>query len=385
MNKKIITLALTLLTCLPSLVKAEDEAFLTEPAWTAQGAIESRIHKPEWKRPTENTSVPKFGGYVIGSYKFDDGQKKNYGDGFGLRLIRLYVDGTVMKDFKYRVQMEVNGTPHVKDATLEWVRYKFFQIKVGQFKRCFTFENPYNPWDVGTGDYAQAVKKLSGFGDRCGEASMGGRDLGLQFAGDFLKSKKDNHALLHYQAAMYNGQGINRKDEDKMKDFIGTLQYNPIKNLAIGVFGWWGTWDNGTVQVDRHRVAAGAKYEDPKTGWSARAEYIHSWGLKDKDCVKDGESYAWEKRPHGGDKADGWYATVGIPVWKWIKVYAKYDIYRDYRTWDTMQSTYSASVNLQPHKNLLLQVQYNFNDNRAATGSAHRYYNQAWVQTYVRF
>lgn len=383
MNKKLITLALTLLTCLPNVAKAEDEAFLTEPAWTVQGAIEGRMKKNEWKRPNENITIPKFGGYIIGSYKFDDGQKQTFGDGFGLRLIRLYVDGTVLKDFKYRIQFEANGSPHIKDATLEWVRYKFFQVKVGQFKRCFTFENPYNPWDVGVGDYALSVKKFSGMGDRCGEASMGGRDLGLQLAGDFLKSKKDGHNLLHYQVAVYNGQGINRKDEDKMKDFIGTFQYNPTKFLTLGVFGWWGTWTNNNVQVDRRRVAAGIKYEDPNTGWSARAEYIHSWGRKASDWNSDTQT--WKEGPNGGNVSDGWYATVGIPVWKWIKLYAKYDVFRDYRSWDTMQSIYSASVNLQPHKNLMLQVQYNFNDNRAATGDARRYYNQAWVQTYVRF
>lgn len=370
----------------------QDEAFLgNEASWSLQDKIMEKTNT-KWKR-SDVASIPKFGGYIIGTYKFDDGamnsdKKKTLGDGFGLRLIRLYIDGTVMKDFKYRLQMEVNGTPHVKDATIEWVHWKFLQMKVGQFKRCFTYENPYNPWDVGVGDYSQAVKKLAGLGDRCGEASMGGRDLGFQLQGDLLKSKKDGHYQLHYQAAVYNGQGINRKDEDRMKDFIGTIQWSPVKHLSIGAFGWWGTWDNGKTGeahkvLDRRRFALSGKYENPENGWSTRAEYVRSFGRKASDWTGTGWS-AESLQQRGGNKADAWYVTVGAPVWRWIRIYGKWDAYRDYMTWNTMHSIYSASLNMQPHKNLMLQLQYNFNDDRTAA-APRRYYNQAWAEMYIRF
>ena len=135
---------------------------------------------------TDFASTPKFGAFIIGTYKYSGQEGAQGGPGFGLRLIRTYVDGTILNDFNYRIQFEINGTPHVKDFYLEWAKYKEFSIKVGEFKRAFTFENPYNPWDVGVGDYSQAVKKLAGMGDRCGEASMGGRDMGIQFQGDLF-------------------------------------------------------------------------------------------------------------------------------------------------------------------------------------------------------
>lgn len=415
MTIKNTIIAIAALCCMPSLATAEemqsstdevveeslidtpqDETFLgNDKEWSVQEKIMEKTNG-KWKR-SDIVSIPKFGGYIIGSYKFDDGQlnsntkKKNFGDGFGLRLIRLYVDGTVMKDFKYRLQMEVNGTPHVKDATIEWVHWKFLQMKVGQFKRAFTYENPYNPWDVGVGDYSQIVKKLAGMGDRCGEASMGGRDLGFQLQGDLLKSKKDGHYQLHYQAAVNNGQGINKKDEDKMKDFIGTIQYSPVKHLSIGAFGWWGTWDNGKTGIahkvlDRRRFALSGKYENPENGWSARAEYVRSFGHKSSDWDPTQNDWTAEsklQRGHGA-KADAWYVTVGAPVWRWIKVYGKWDTYRDYMTWDSMRSIYSASINMQPHKNLMLQLQYNFNDDRTSA-APRRYYNQAWAEMYIRF
>lgn len=361
-----------------------DEEFLDPSAVSVQDVLTQRLARNAESLPTLNESLPHFGGYVIGSYKFDDAAGSRGGDGFGLRLIRLYVDGTVFHDFKYRVQLEVNGSPHVKDATLEWVHWKWLQVKVGQFKRAFTFENPYNPWDVGFGDYSQAVKKFAGFGDRVGEASMGGRDLGLQLQGDLLPSKRDGHSQLHYQLAMYNGQGINQKDRNRQKDFIGTIQWSPVKNLWIGAFGWKGNWfsaDKG-ISVDRNRLAVGLKYEEPRTGISARAEYVRSWGHKASDWNVTAQM--WKMAPNGGDKADGWYAALGVPVWRWVKVYAKYDAYRDYATMGTLHSIYSLSAQAQPHKNLMLQVQYNYNDDKTSA-APERHYNQFWVQTYVRF
>lgn len=356
----------------------DDEVFLDTTYKTLQNAV---LPKAKWKR-SDIASVPKFGGYVIGSYKYDSRSAEYGGDGFGLRLARVYVDGTVMKDFKYRLQFELNGTPHVKDAFIAWSHWKELEVKVGEFKRCFTFENPYNPWDVGVGDYSQLTKNFSGFGDRCGEKTMGGRDLGLQIQGDAFRSKRDGHAQFHYAVAVYNGQGINQRDRNRKKDFIGTLQWSPVKDLWIGAFGWWGNWvDTDTkVAVDRNRLAVGLKYEGRENNWSFRAEYARSWGYKASDYVAATETEAahWK----GGDKADAWYLTVGAPVWRWIKVYGKYDVYRDYATRASMHTIYSLSANLQPHKNLLLQLQYNYHTLGTTTAGS---YHQAWAQVYIRF
>ena len=142
-------------------------------------------------------SVPKVGAYIIGSYKYSDKEGANGGPGFNARLIRAYVDGSIYHQFNYRVQLQFNGGPHVKDFYVEWAKYKFFSVKMGQFKRAFTFENPMNPWDVGAGDFSFLVQKMAGMGDRLGEANMGGRDQGIQIQGDFLPVGKDEHPLFH--------------------------------------------------------------------------------------------------------------------------------------------------------------------------------------------
>ncbi len=379
MNKKVL---LALSFCLlpfafsHASTLTDDEAFLDTTYKTLQDKV---LPKAKWKR-SDIASVPKFGGYIIGSYKYDSESSQHGGDGFGLRLVRVHVDGTVLKDFKYRLQVELNGTPHVKDAFVSWSHWKELEVKMGEFKRCFTFENPYNPWDVGFGDYSQLSKKLSGFGDRVGEKSMGGRDLGLQVQGDAFRSKRDGHAQLHYAVAVYNGQGINLRDENLRKDFIGTLQWSPVEDLWIGAFGWAGNWHSkdSLITVKRNRFAVGAKYEGKKNHWSARAEYARSYGHKASDYVRaTATTPAYWK---GGNVADAWYVALGVPVWRWIKLYGKYDVYRDYANHSSMHTIYSFATNLQPHKNLMLQLQYNLHT--PAKGSN---YHQAWVQAYVRF
>ena len=121
---------------------------------------------PYGRTLTDFVSPPKIGAYFIGKYGYSDQKGRHGGDAFSQRLIRAYIDGTILHDFKYRVQVQVNNASfHMKDYYLEWAHWKELMVKVGQFKRAFLFENPYNPWDVGFGDYSQVTKKLAGMGD----------------------------------------------------------------------------------------------------------------------------------------------------------------------------------------------------------------------------
>lgn len=323
---------------------------------------------------TDFASTPKVGGYVIGKYAYSDKPEGHNGDGFTQRLVRLYADGNILTDFKYRVQVQINNASfHMKDFYLEWSHWKEFSVKVGQFKRAFLFENPYNPWNVGFGDYSQITKKLSGMGDYCGESSSaGGRDQGIQIQGDLLPSAVDGHNYLHYQLQLMNGQGINTGDANARKDVIGTLQVQPIKDLYVGVFGWTGNYTDKGVTVRRNRWALSAKYEHDD--WSARFEYAHSNGHKISDYDASNEIFS------GTSEADGWYLAIGVPFNDWFKLYTKYDFYRDQATLGSQCGIFSLAPNIQIHKNLMLQLQYNYVDNRSSSS-----YNELWAEVYFRF
>ena len=310
-------------------------------------------------------SVPKVGAYIIGSYKYSDLEGAHGGPGFNARLIRAYVDGSIYHQFNYRVQLQFNGGPHVKDFYVEWAKYKFFSVKVGQFKRAFTFENPMNPWDVGAGDFSFLVQKMAGMGDRLGEANMGGRDQGIQIQGDFLPVGKDQHNLFHYQLGVYNGQGINLVDADGKKDIIGTFQVQPIKGLKLGVFGWKGNWiDSKGNSLKRERISAGVAFD--RNNWTFRSEYA--------------TAIAGEKEQSG--PADAFYVTAGVPVTDWFKVYLKWDEFRSAATAATSHDMYSCIANFRLHKNLNFQPEYRRHNNSLLPNPG---YNEIWVETYIRW
>lgn len=379
--KKVFTLAALAGMMLPAAagepIETEGSGFLTsainnaiENAWAASNPEPAAVAAPGNAAPqygrklTGHASAPKFGGYYIGKYSYSDRDAAHGGDGFSQRLIRMYVDGTILTDFKYRIQIQANNASfHMKDVFIEWQRYEYFKVKFGQYKRAFGFENPMNPWDISTGDYSLMTKKLTGHSDYLGEnTSNGGRDQGLQIQGDFLKMK-DGRNLFHYQLGIWNGQGINTSDKDGKKDIIGTIQVQPVQDLWVGFFGWKGNWiDASGTSYDRNRYAFGAKYDHD--GWTARAEYAH------------GQSN------NGKGNADAWYVVGGWPVNDWFKLSAQYQTYRAGKHWSNAQCIYSLIPTFQLHKNLMFQVQYNWNNNRAAADS---HYNELWAEVYFRF
>lgn len=407
--KKIFLFAFAMLISAPMWadVTTEEEEFASDEK-TEEGFLTGMLNKAIEKampategdveygrKVTSFVSAPKFGGYFIGKYEYSSQDGKNNGSGFSQRLVRAYVDGKILGDFTYRIQVQMNnGSFHMKDYFIEWGRFKEFKVKIGQYKRAFGFENPMNPWDVGDGNYSQLTSKLTGHNDYIGAetSSNGGRDQGIQVQGDLFPVGKDKHSLIHYQLMIANGQGINASDANKRKDVIGTIQVQPIKGLVLGFFGWTGNATYNGITADRNRYMISAKYD--ANDWTVRAEYAHSTGHKISDfyTAADVAASITAEKVVGGLKenasngrADAWYATVGIPMTKWLKTYVKYDVYRDDASWNTTKSIYSICPNIQLHKNLMFQLEYNYVHDKTIANPDKRSYSQVWVETYVRF
>jgi len=322
----------------------------------------------------------KFSGYVMTQFQASsqDGAESN---SFNLRLIRTSLEGRAMKDFYWKLQVQLNGntstlgnSPRVVDAFGEWQKFPFFKVKVGQFKRPFTFENPMNPIDQGFYAYSQNVTKLSGFSDRVGEHACNGRDLGIQFQGDFLKNSAGRN-LVHYQIGVFNGQGINTKDVDQRKDVIGGVWVMPIKGMRIGVFGWTGsyarkgTWTttdangaetthSGVRSVDRDRYALSGEYA--ADDWTFRAEYIHSHGYGFKATYQSSSNASdCTLNTAAGNEADGFYALCIAPVIKKkFHLKARYDLYRPQAEWGTAKTFYELGADYEFVRNLKLSAEY---------------------------
>ncbi len=339
------------------------------------------IELPQWVKNI------KFSGYGMLQYQGED-TEGNHSNSFNLRLLRLMLDGKIA-DFDWRIQIQGTnatgpGQPTVQliDLYAEWARHKEAKIRVGQFKRAFTFENPTNPITQGWYAYAMVINNLSAFGDRTGEKSSGGRDIGIQLQGDVLPNSS-GRALLHYQVGVYNGEGINEKDKDNRKDIIGGLWVMPVKGLRIGAFGWTGSRGNmknpetgETCSMDKNRYALSAEYD--KDEYTFRAEYIHSQGWGAAAAGNNTREIDFSK----GDKADGWYAFGIVPLIK-SKLHAKarYQTYRPSKEWGTSKTMYEIGLNYYFTPRLQLNAEYALVNERAA----HKNHNFVDVQLDFRF
>ena len=316
----------------------------------------------------------KFSGYGMVQYQASDQDAKE-SNGFNLRLVRMALEGRAHEDFYWKVQMQINGNTYDPDKSStdirlvdlfgEWQKYEFFKVKAGQFKRPFTFENPMHPITQGFMGYSQNVSKLAGFADRTGEHASNGRDIGLQFQGDFLKNAEGRN-LLHYQIGAFNGEGINTGDADNRKDIIGGMWVMPVKGMRIGAFGWTGS-RAGVGEKNRYALSG----EYAQNDWTFRTEYIHSQG--------------WNAA-HTSDKADGIYALCIAPIQKnKMHVKARYDLYREAKEWGQSKTMYEVGADYMFTKNLQINLEYaRVNDRTIANADKHNY-NMVDVELDFRF
>lgn len=361
--------------------EVEEVSEVTEAQSEQNTTGKATIELPQWVKNI------KFSGYGILQYQGEDAEG-SHTNSFNLRLLRLILDGKIGNvDWRAQIQATNNtgpGQPTVQlcDLYAEWRKFEEFKVRVGQFKRAFAFETPTHPITQGWYAYALVINNLAGFGDRTGEKSSGGRDIGIQFSGDLLPNA-NGRKLLHYQVGVYNGEGINEKDKDNKKDIIGGLWFMPVKGLRIGAFGWTGTRGDmldpisgDKVSLRKNRYALSAEYD--LNEYTFRAEYLHSqgWG-----AAKAGNNIR-EIDYSIGDKADGWYAFGIVPVIK-SKLHAKarYQTYRPQKEWGTSTTMYEIGLNYYFTPRLQLNAEYGLVNVR----SAHKNHNFVDLELAFRF
>ena len=357
-------------------------AEVQETTEATQAEEKPKIELPAWVKNI------KFSGYAMLQYQGQD-PEGNHSNSFNLRLARFILDGKI-GDFDWRAQIQGTnatgpGQPTVQlvDLYAEWRKYPEFKIRAGQFKRAFTYENPTNPITQGWRGYADVINKLSAFGDRTGEKSSGGRDIGIQLSGDLFPNA-NGRRLFHYQIGVYNGEGVNQKDMDNRKDIIGGVWVMPIKGLRIGAFGWTGSrggmldpLTDQTRSIEKNRYALSVEYD--LNEYTFRAEYIHSQGWGAKSPGNNVREIYYEN----GDKADGWYVFGIVPLIKGkLHAKARYQTYRNKKEWGSSVNQVECGLNYYFTKNLELHAEYSRVNDRTL---AKHDYNLVDVELDFRF
>ena len=271
---------------------------------------------------------------------------------FYIRRVRVSLGGTLCENadsgkLEYKLQAELAGSPKIVDCFFKYTICDEFGIQLGQYKTPLSIENSeVTPLKLEMIDYSLLVQRFCRMSatDLSGISSAG-REIGLQFFGKALKMP-DGHHLLQYNAAIFNGNGINKMDDDCRKDLSLRLIVCPVRGLGIAAYYLRTIGPHpDTVPVggyDWHvydRYGGGIAY-DSDFAWF-RAEYM------------TGHTF--------GSRGEGAYGTIGYKFNKAFSAGFRYDYFNsDSREAGHVQQHYTAAANWYPFSGLRLQINYTY-------------------------
>ena len=279
---------------------------------------------------------------------------------FNVRRARLDVKGNINKNVEFRVQGDFAGTPKLVDGFVKVKLHKSFNIQAGQFKIPFTFENPQSPLTLEGIEYAQVISKLSGYSDISGvKTYSGGRDVGVMIYGNFFSFERNGKEIpiLTYKLGVFNGNGMNNKDANFLKDIAGSIEVCPgVKGLTLAASYYGGNYNLAAANennANRDRLTFGGKYENGRL--TVRSEYITG----KTDMANNGQIYTLD--------SDGFYVAGGywfdIAKDQRIRPVARYDFFRqDIHNPEKNSTYYMVGIDWWPYKNLRLLVNYTMKD-----------------------
>ena len=292
--------------------------------------------------------------YISPSGYFQTGYQSDFdfNNSFYIKRVRISLAGTLYENptygkLEYKVQTDLAGSPKLVDYFVKYTVRDGFGIQIGQFKSPLSIENSeYAPLRLEMIDYSLLVQRFCKMSanDLSGGGSSTGRELGVQFYGNVFKMA-DGHPLLQYNVALFNGNGINKMDDDKRKDIVARLMIFPIKDLCVA--GYY------TRSLGPHSDTA--------------PEYnYYDWYIFDRyggGIAYDGK-YAWLRAEYMAGHTHGWrsegaYGTIGYKFTDKLNAGFRYDYFTtNSREAGHVQQYYTAGISWFPLSFLRIQLNY---------------------------
>lgn len=235
------------------------------------------------------------------------------------RRARVNVQGGFAEHFDFKVEAEVGGNTlgpssnlraQGTDVYVHWKRYPAAQVRFGQFKTPYSFEQIYADTMIATPERALGIDRLAL-----------GRQIGVQLMGDLAEKR------VSYAIGAFNGNGVNTSNNDDDGFLVAarlaaTLQERGKLKWTAGV--------NGYRSEDRNAAAPPEAGLANNTFTGTR----HAWGA-DTQLVTDRlevvtEYLRAEYDPAAATARDlstfyvlgGWLFT---PKWQGVLRYETYD------------------------------------------------------------
>lgn len=308
--------------------------------------------------------IPRISGYVQAGYEWSDESSS-----FFIKRVRLDLRGDIARKLDYRVQLEFASSPKIVDAYLQYRPFRQLNFKLGEYKIPFTIENTdYVPLKFELIEYPLALQRLMGFAEPIGGRMDGGvmqggetlkdtgRDMGLTLHGSFFPCGE--RALLSYDVGVFNGAGINLRDNNRSKDVVARLTLRPVRGLTLS--GSWYGGEYGADCLERQRVSAGVCYDRGR-------------GVLRGEWIGGRTGYAaTEEYAAGTFDSSGWYVLGGVRLTPTLMPVVRYDtLLPDTASADSRQTNWTAGILWHPVRPLRCQLNYTY-EHYAAPGMADR-------------
>jgi phosphate-selective porin OprO/OprP len=195
-----------------------------------------------------------------GDSRFSDGNDRLY-----LRRARLGVGGRFLEEFNFRLEMELAGSltntsafrAQLTDAYANWNRYDSANVRVGQFKTPFGFEQLYPDPQLTFAERTLASDRLTP-----------GRQLGVQVGGETWSER------FNWSLGVFNGNGINQNfnDDDRFMQ-VGRVSLTPLSGRLFDQTVRWSVGADGFRSRDGS-VALGPDFGIDSTPTSAARDNL---------------------------------------------------------------------------------------------------------------
>ncbi|MBF0254006.1 MAG: hypothetical protein HQL11_02630 [Candidatus Omnitrophica bacterium] len=276
----------------------------------------------------------KVSGFVQPFYRWSENDSAN--DTFDVLRGFVTLNGTIAEDIDYALQVDAAASTDIlRDAWVEYTKYKFAKIKFGQFPAPFSYEWNISSAGLDTVDRALVSSNLAYK-----------RDLGLMAEGDVLDG------AVYYGAGVFNGTARNTADNNDKKDFIGRMIVSPLKN------------DDGTANKDFHVAGAIQTGDQPRSGntHGTRTRGSGAVFYRVQKLKLYGEYIYQEiEGADGFDSADsdGWYVIGTYEILPKIEAVFKYEQYDpNLDTSGDRQDITTLGVTYRVTSNVILQANY---------------------------
>ena len=294
---------------------------------------------PDWAKDV--TERLQFHGYAQGGFNYNHKGGEDT-QTFELKRVIFWTNAQITDRWSFLFMHDFSSVVQEYYTDFRVSNNKALTVRLGQFKNCLSYENPLSPTSMEAIDvYSEGVTYLTGCGSDPLLGVQYGRDLGLALFGE------TNNGMLHYELEVMNGQGINKKDGNKEKDFIGRLEFRPVKGLNLIATG----------QIGRGHAIANSLYnpdihEDDnykRNRWTAGFDYkssafnVHGEYLEGKD---------------GSVTSRGAYVTGNVPLGKGVDLIGSYDFFNFNTSAGMDQHKVIAGLQYWFYKKCRVQLQY---------------------------